>query len=100
MPPMTHFESDISGLRQRLLTMASHAATAVRTAMRALTERDDDLANQVETDDPVCDEFEKEIDELAIHLLLRSPLARDLRLIMFATKIGHDLERVGDEATA
>ena len=27
-------------------------------------------------------------------------LARDLRLIMVATKIGHDLERVGDEATA
>ena len=97
---MTHFESDIGGLRERLLAMASHAATSVRTAMRALLERDDDLSARVEEDDNLLDRFEVEIDEQAIHLLLRAPLARDLRLIMVATKLGHDLERVGDEATA
>ncbi len=97
---MTHFENDIGGLRERVLTMASHAAEAVRTAMKALTERDDVLADRVERDDSVLDRFEVEIDELAIQLLLRAPLARDLRLIMIATKLGHDLERVGDEATA
>lgn len=97
---MTHFEADIDGLRQRLLSMASHAATAVRNAMKALTERDDDLSAKVEQDDNILDAFEMEIDELAIQLLLRAPLARDLRLIMIATKLGHDLERVGDEATA
>src|SRR4029453_6516903 len=48
----------------------------------------------------ILDELEKEIDETAIHLLLHAPLARDLRMIMIATKLGHDLERVGDEATA
>ncbi len=97
---MTHFEADISSLRERLLTMASHATTAVRNAMKALTERDDDLSLKVEQDDNVLDDFEKEIDEVAVLLLLRAPLARDLRLIMVATKISHDLERVGDEATA
>ena len=30
----------------------------------------------------------------------RAPLARDLRLIIVATNVSHDLERVGDEATA
>ncbi|MCK6500573.1 MAG: phosphate transport system regulatory protein PhoU, partial [Nitrospira sp.] len=97
---MTHFEADISALRERLLTMASHATTSVRNAMKALTERDDDLSRQVEEDDNALDSFEKEIDEVAVLLLLRAPLARDLRLIMVATKISHDLERVGDEATA
>ena len=97
---MTHFESDIGGLRERLLAMASHAASSVRNAMRALVERDDELAARVEEDDNILDRFEVEVDELAIHLLLRAPLARDLRLIMVATKLGHDLERVGDEATA
>lgn len=97
---MTHFEADIGGLRERLLTMASHASNAVRNAMKALTDRDDDQAARVEQDDNILDEFEKQIDEVAIHLLLRAPLARDLRMIMIATKIGHDLERVGDEATA
>lgn len=97
---MTHFESDIRGLRERLLTMASLASTSVRNAVRALTERDDELANRVEQDDSAIDSLEKEVDEVAVLLLLRAPLARDLRLIMVATKIGHDLERVGDEATA
>lgn len=97
---MTHFESDIGVLRERLLAMASHAATAVRLAMKALAERDDVLADRVEEGDAILDRFEVEIDELAIQLLTRAPLARDLRLIMVATKLGHDLERVGDEATA
>ncbi len=97
---MTHFESSIEGLRERLLSMASHAANNVRLAMKALIERDDDQAMRVEEADNILDSFEKEIDEVAIQLLLRAPLARDLRFIMIATRLGHDLERVGDEATA
>jgi len=97
---MTHFETDISGLRDRLITMASLAANAVRRAMKALVERDDALADQVEQEDTALDTLEKDIDEASVLLLLRAPLARDLRLIMVATKISHDLERVGDEATA
>jgi phosphate transport system protein len=93
-------QSDIGALRQRLLTMASHAAGSVRAAMKAYTERDDDQAARVEHGDNILDDLEKEIDELAMQLLVRAPLASDLRLIMVATKIGHDLERVGDEATA
>jgi phosphate transport system protein len=97
---MTHFETSIDGLRQRLLTMASYAAQSIRTAVRAVVERDDELGRKVEEDDSLLDDLEKVIDELAIQLLLRAPLARDLRLIMVATKVSHDLERVGDEATA
>jgi ABC-type methionine transport system ATPase subunit len=33
--PMTHFETSIDGLRQRLLTMASYAAQSIRNAVRA-----------------------------------------------------------------
>ncbi|MCC6232251.1 MAG: phosphate signaling complex protein PhoU [Verrucomicrobiales bacterium] len=97
---MTHFEADIRGLRERLLTMASLASTAVRQAVKAMIDRDDDLANKVEDEDTALDTLEKDVDEVAVLLLLRAPLARDLRLIMVATKISHDLERVGDEATA
>jgi phosphate transport system protein len=97
---MTRLESDIADLRQRVLTMASHAGSNLRQAIKALTERDDDYAARVENGDNILDAFEKEIDETAFLLLLRAPLARDLRLIMVATRIGHELERVGDEATA
>jgi phosphate transport system protein len=37
---------------------------------------------------------------MAITLLAKAPLATDLRLITVAMKVSHDLERVGDEATA
>lgn len=97
---MTPLDTGIDGLRQRLLTMASHASSHVRLAMKALVERDDELAVQVEEADNILDALEKEVDEAAIGMLLRGPLARDLRLIMIATRLGHDLERVGDEATA
>jgi phosphate transport system protein len=97
---MTQIDEDLAALRQRLLTMASHAAANVRLALRALADRDDTHATRAEEADDLLDELEKEIDDLAIRLLLRSPLARDLRLIVVATRIGHELERVGDEATA
>ena len=44
------------------------------------------------------DRFEMEIDELAIQLLSKAPLASDLRLVTVAMKISQNLERVGDEA--
>ena len=95
----THFEHELADLKNRLLTMASHAETAVTTAVKALVERDDSLAQKVEEDDAILDQFEIEIDEMAINLLAKAPLASDLRLITVAMKISQNLERVGDEAT-
>ena len=95
-----HFDQELAELKSTLLTMASHAKTSVTNAIKALIERNDELARQVKRDDAILDTFEKEIDEMAIGLLaLQAPLASDLRLITIAMKISHDLERVGDEAT-
>ena len=94
-----HFDQDLNGLKQMLLTMASHAETAVNLALQALTNRDYDLALRVKDDDRMLDLLEIEIDELAIQLLARAPLATDLRLVTVAMKICQNLERVGDEAT-
>lgn len=95
---MTHYQAELARLKENLLTMASHAESAVTRAMRALIERDDALARRVEEDDNVLDQLEIEIDDLAIHLLAKAPLATDLRLITVAMKISQNLERVGDEA--
>jgi phosphate transport system protein len=38
------------------------------------------------------------VDDLALHLLTKAPLATDLRFITVAMKISQNLERVGDEA--
>jgi phosphate transport system protein len=95
---MTHYSEELSKLKESLLSMASHAESAVTLAMRALIERDDALASKVEDDDTILDQFEIEIDDTAIHLLAKAPLATDLRLITVAMKISQNLERVGDEA--
>lgn len=97
---MMHFTEELSKLKNTLLAMASHAESAVARAMRALVERDDALAQQVIDDDSILDQFEVEIDDLAIHLLAKAPLATELRLITVAMKISQNLERVGDEAVS
>jgi phosphate transport system protein len=96
-----HFEEELGRFKELLLTMASHAAGAVTNALKALTERDDEMARSVEKNDSILDSLEKRVDEMALGLLaLQAPLASDLRLIMVGMKISHDLERVGDEATS
>jgi phosphate transport system protein len=95
----THFEKELSALKTTLLTMASHAETAVKNAIEALTDRNYDLACRVREDDAILDRFEIEVDEAAILLLAKAPLASDLRLITVAMKISQNLERIGDETS-
>lgn len=90
---------NLGELKQKLLTMASHAENAVNEAVRALVERDYDLAVRVKESDSTIDRLEVEIDDMAIHLLAKAPLASDLRFVTVAMKISQNLERVGDEAT-
>jgi phosphate transport system protein len=94
-----HFEQNLDELKQRLLAMASKASASVDNAIKALLNRDDDLARKVQEDDAELDRFEVEIDDLGVHLLSKAPLATDLRLITVAMKFSQNLERIGDEAT-
>jgi len=94
---MTHYSEEMNKLKETILAMASHAESAVARAMRALVERDDALALKVQDDDNIIDQFEIEVDDLALHLLTKAPLATDLRFITVAMKISQNLERVGDE---
>jgi phosphate transport system protein len=96
---MLPHDHEFAVLKEKLLTMSSLAASSVQNAVKALVERNDDLGRQVEQADDQLDALEIELDELAIVLLSRGPVATDLRMITVAMKITHDLERVGDEAT-
>src|SRR6266542_3471609 len=93
-----HFDQELKTLTEKLLTMASHAEAAVNQALQALANRDHELALRVKDNDRVLDQFEIEIDDLAIRSLAKAPLASDLRLVTVAMKISQNLERVGDEA--
>ena len=96
---MTHHDQELAELKELLLLMAGHARNAVTRAVQSLVERDEALARRVIADDDIVDQLEIKVDEVAVHLLAKAPLASDLRLITIAMKVSHDLERVCDEAT-
>lgn len=96
---MRHFHEELELLKSKLVAMSGIAEEMVRDAVEALIERDVERAQEVVKSDERLDELEITIDDLAINLLaLQQPLAKDLRFITAAMKIGNDLERVGDHA--
>jgi phosphate transport system protein len=95
----TYFDDDVAKFKEKLLLMGSYAESAVSQAVQSLVARNDDLALRVQADDDLMDRLEVEIDDMAINMLAKAPLASDLRLITVAMKISQNLERVGDEAT-
>lgn len=98
-PHTRHFHGELAQLKKLLLDMSGLAEEQVRSAVRALLERDAAAAEVVIATDREVDRLEMEIDDACIHLLaLQQPLAGDLRLITMAMKIANDLERVGDHA--
>jgi phosphate transport system protein len=99
MAMQTYFDDELAGFKEKLLLMGSYAESAVSQAVQSLVQRNDDLAFKVQADDDLMDRLEVEIDDMAVTLLAKAPLASDLRLITVAMKISQNLERVGDEAT-
>jgi phosphate transport system protein len=93
------FDLELKELKEKLLYEGGLVEKAISNAIRALLERNSDLAEKVIDDDPVINALEVEIDEFCLKLLaLRQPAARDLRFITTAIKINYDLERIGDMA--
>ena len=94
-----HFQEELEQLNSRLLVMAGEAEEQVRTAVRALVERDHDLAQAVLKGDNSINALHIAIDQRCFKLLaLHQPMATDLRVIVSGVKINSDLERVGDFA--
>ena len=94
-----HFDEELNQLKERLLRMSSLAEKAISSTIKALIDRDAELALSVaDSDDPI-NMLEIEIEEFCLKLLaLHQPQAGDLRFIIAAMKINNDLERVGDLA--
>jgi phosphate transport system protein len=94
-----HFQEELEQLKTRLLEMGGLAEDRVRSAVRALVERDLALVERVLVSDGAINALHIEIDDRCFKLLaLHQPMAVDLRAIVSAVKINTDLERVGDLA--
>jgi phosphate transport system protein len=93
------YEEELRRLRDMIVRMGGLAEQQVADAATALVERDTELAMEVVQRDGQIDALEREIEAFVVRLLaLRQPMGQDLRLIIAALKISHDLERIGDYA--
>jgi phosphate transport system protein len=94
-----HLERDLENLQRDLLALAASAEEAIHKAIRALQERETDLAQQVIAEDNQIDQEENHVEEECLKILaLHQPVAVDLRRITAALKINTDLERMADLA--
>lgn len=94
------FSQELKVLRDRLSKMAERAAGQIALAMKALTDKNDEIANQVIKGDAIIDADESEIDRLAMLILAtRHPVASDLRFTTMSLKFVVDVERIGDLAS-
>jgi len=93
------FDDELKILRERILKLGCMVENAIRDSVKALVERDSELAKEVIKRDHLVNALDVGIDEECVRLIaLRQPMARDLRLITTAMKITTDLERMGDLA--
>jgi phosphate transport system protein len=91
------YEAELQGLREQILLMGAKVEEMVAASMRALLERDSDLARRMIEADSEVDRLELEIDERCLRVLARrQPVASDLRFIATCLKLVTDLERIGD----
>lgn len=93
------FDADLKSVRMSVLKMGGMVEEQIEHAVKALTTADQDLMEQVVTDDHRVNEMEVSIDEMCSQIIARrQPAAGDLRMIIMVIKIITDLERMGDEA--
>lgn len=94
-----HFDEELEKLKEKILKMSSLVEKAIHLSIKALVDRESELAQQIIKSDDQVNMLEIEIDEFSLKLLaLRQPQAGDLRLITSIMKINNDLERIGDLA--
>lgn len=93
------FDTEIEDIRALVLQMGGMVEEQITKAIRALSERDMVLADEVIEKDQQVNALELRIDEACTHMIARrQPAAGDLRLIMTVERAITDLERIGDKA--
>ena len=93
------FDSELEGLRRRLLRMVGRVEEMARGSARAVLDGDLDLARRTILMDRQIDMDQVEIDAACLRVLARrQPMAGDLRLVVAVSRMLTDIERIGDLA--
>lgn len=95
----TAFHRHLREIQDNVLVMGSMAEKAITASIKALKERDTELANQIIKDDIKINQQRFMIEEKCIQLIAtQQPMASDLRTIIAVFNIISEVERIGDYA--
>ena len=95
----TRYEKELAEIFDNLVLMCRHIEVAIENCIKALTNRDYELANEVYEQDKLIDQMERDIEQSCLKILvMEHPVASDFREVTAALKMITDLERVGDQA--
>ena len=93
------FDHDLDSLSAKIKEMCDIAEKMLVDAIDAISRHDVDLARLTIAADARLDELQREVEESAVLLIVRrQPVSIDLREVVTAMRICHELERVGDLA--
>ena len=99
METRLQLDKQLSDLYQDILKMGALVEEALNKSIEALRNGDSELARSVISGDDAIDELHIDIVYRSTQIIaLEQPVATDLRELITATKIGADLERIGDHA--
>lgn len=93
------FDRDLEAVQAIIMKMGGLTEEAIANSVRALVDRDTELAQTVVAGDRAIDALQEQVNEEAARVIaLRSPTARDLRTMLSVIRIATNLERCGDYA--
>ena len=93
------FHKELEKMKKMILSLGTMVEERVFMAIRAIDERNPEIAKKIIKSDYEIDNMEVEIEEECLKILaLYQPVAVDLRFLIAMIKINNDLERIGDEA--
>lgn len=93
------FDEELDELRATISQMGGLVEQQMANAISAIGRRDEVMARRCQEADVEIDAMEDKVEALTLRMLaLRQPVALDLREILAALKIAHNLERMGDYA--
>ncbi|MGN1140283.1 MAG: phosphate signaling complex protein PhoU [Oliverpabstia sp.] len=92
------YKEQLRKLNGQLIQMGDLCEEAMSLVMKALREKDDEIAAGVHRIEQEIDQKERDIEAMCMKLLLRQqPVAGDLRNISAALRMIADMERIGDQ---
>ena len=92
------YQEQLLKLNGELIEMGDLCEEAMSLVMKALREKDEEIAVSVHKIEQKIDQKERDIEAMCMTLLLRQqPVSGDLRSISSALRMIADMERIGDQ---